>query len=595
MAVEIDSPFQIIRKVVQKFLGEMRVVRSNTEEQAKAKAEEIKSNSLAPGKSQYSVSEVDNIVKEFKKNYVNLLRNLHLLIVTESTTKIRQAVEQGFVNGGLITEEMLDQLGMYKERAERLPELEKKLKEQTTRNSEIEKEFANLKSESKNLKTTVAEMEAILQEKDAKITELVERTSTVEIDSSVVEERDELLKEKERTIHKLNLEKNNIQSELSRVKIDRDSLASQVKELQTKVSSIRAEAVSKEDQLFEDLQKQLNKSRSTVFNLRNQLAEKEDTVRNQKIDIQTKSSQIESLKQQNDQYKKEIEEYMDITNRLKNELKLLKQKLEKVEVSSAERAELTEEETRLKEIIEEKEREIVTLQSQIDTYRTQNENMKIELNDRDTDMERLAESMIEFQQEISGKQQELHSLKSQLDEIMLELAEKEAVIKELSDFKDGHQGEKQIYEEKLAEKEQEFAKLREEYDLRCKELETAKNTVDMMEKQGTMSSEEKYAYELKVQKLKRNIDYLKKTIKSVESFLNTDPKYRILYLLSDFNRPLSFEEIQNILKIENEVLSKYLFELDYFGYVKKSIEGTKTMIINTSLLTPPLSYEEEEQ
>ena len=61
MAVESESPFSIVRSLVKKFLGEMRVIRANSEEQAKARAEEIKSGSLAPGKAQYSVSEVDGI------------------------------------------------------------------------------------------------------------------------------------------------------------------------------------------------------------------------------------------------------------------------------------------------------------------------------------------------------------------------------------------------------------------------------------------------------------------------------------------------------------------------------------------------------
>ena len=50
MAVESDSPFSIVRSLIKKFLGDMRIVRNSSEEQTKARAEEIKSNSLAPGK-----------------------------------------------------------------------------------------------------------------------------------------------------------------------------------------------------------------------------------------------------------------------------------------------------------------------------------------------------------------------------------------------------------------------------------------------------------------------------------------------------------------------------------------------------------------
>ena len=71
MAVESESPFSIVRSLVKKFLGEMRVIRTNVEEQAKARAEEIKSGSLAPGKAQYSVSEVDGIIRNFKDSYAS--------------------------------------------------------------------------------------------------------------------------------------------------------------------------------------------------------------------------------------------------------------------------------------------------------------------------------------------------------------------------------------------------------------------------------------------------------------------------------------------------------------------------------------------
>jgi len=35
MAVEVDSPFKIVRTLIKKFLGEMRVIRGTSEEQAK--------------------------------------------------------------------------------------------------------------------------------------------------------------------------------------------------------------------------------------------------------------------------------------------------------------------------------------------------------------------------------------------------------------------------------------------------------------------------------------------------------------------------------------------------------------------------------
>jgi chromosome segregation ATPase len=178
---------------------------------------------------------------------------------------------------------------------------------------------------------------------------------------------------------------------------------------------------------------------------------------------------------------------------------------------------------------------------------------------------------------------------------MLQFAEKEAEIKELRDIADKTISEREKVEEQILEKQDSIEDLKARLEESTKELANTKNTLITMEKQGTISSEEKYQYELNIQKLRKKIDNLNKTLKSVEAFLNTDPKYRVLYLLNDFQRPLAKEELSKMLNVPEEVASKYIFELDYFGYIKQNIEAGKTLIESTALLTPPLSYEEEEK
>ena len=48
-----------------------------------------------------------------------------------------------------------------------------------------------------------------------------------------------------------------------------------------------------------------------------------------------------------------------------------------------------------------------------------------------------------------------------------------------------------------------------------------------------------------------------------------------------------------MLKIPEEVATKYIFELDYFGYIKQNVISGETNIESTALLKPPLVYEEE--
>ena len=316
-------------------------------------------------------------------------------------------------------------------------------------------------------------------------------------------------------------------------------MAQHVEEMETRLRSVSSEALTKEDQLFEELQKQLDGARQTIFNLRNQVAEHEDTVRNQKIDIQQKSSQIDSLK-------KQIEDIQD------------------------------------------------QAAGQVDDS-TQLEELRKQIHQRDEDMERLAENMVELQQDISSKEQEAHKLQTTVDEMMLQFAEKEAEMQELRDISEKATAEREKVEEQMLEKQDSIEDLKARLEESNKELHETKNTLLTMEKQGTISSEEKYQYELDIQKMRKKVDNLNKTLKSVEAFLNTDPKYRILYLLNDFQRPMAKEELSKMLNVPEEVASKYIFELDYFGYIIQNIDAGKTFIESTALLTPPLSYEDEKE
>ena len=539
MAVETQSPFSVVRSLVKKFLGEMRVIRTTSEEQAKARAEEIKSNSLAPGKAQYSVSEVDGIIRNFKDSYVGLLRDIHLMVVTESTSKIRQGIEQGYINAEMITQEMLDELGKLRIEAAKIPGYETKIQDDALKMDELSDQIGNLKAETISLQNELTDVQSVLKSKDQAIGELSERATTVGVDQTIIEARDQVIMDKDRTVHQLSLEKNNLQSEYNRLKIERDAMAQHVEEMETRLRSVYSDALSKEDELFEELQKQLDGSRQTVFNLRNQVAEHEDTVRNQKIDIQQKSSQIDSLK-------KQIEDIQD------------------------------------------------QAAGQADDS-TQVEELRKQIHQRDEDMERLAENMVELQQDISSKEQEAHKLQTTVDEMMLQFAEKEAELQELRDISEKSTTEREKVEEQMLEKQDSIEDLKARLEESNKELNETKNTLLTMEKQGTISSEEKYQYELDIQKMRKKVDNLNKTLKSVEAFLNTDPKYRVLYLLNDFQRPMAKEELSKMLNVPEEVASKYIFELDYFGYIRQNIDAGKTFIESTALLTPPLSYEDENE
>ncbi|MCK5142086.1 MAG: hypothetical protein KAQ70_07825, partial [Candidatus Heimdallarchaeota archaeon] len=189
-------------------------------------------------------------------------------------------------------------------------------------------------------------------------------------------------------------------------------------------------------------------------------------------------------------------------------------------------------------------------------------------------------------------EQEAHTLKTQSDDLMMQFAEKESEMKDIRDMAEKATIKKGSLEQSLLDSDETIQDLRSKFDEANKELNASKNTLEIMEKQGTMSSEEKYQYELNVQKLQKKIDQTKKTLKSVEAFLNTDPKYRVLYILNDFQRPLIQEELSKILNISHEVASKYIYELDYFGYIKQNIVDGKKLIESTSLLTPPLTLEE---
>ncbi|MHA1686862.1 MAG: hypothetical protein ACTSYD_10750 [Candidatus Heimdallarchaeaceae archaeon] len=587
MAIQVDSPFKIIRTLIKKFLSEMRLLRSSAEEQVKARAEEIKSNSLLPGKSQYSIADVDSIIRTFKDTYVRLLRDVHLMIVTEGTTKIRQGIEQGFIAGNLITQEMMDELEHYRKEAQKVPELEEKLKQYELKIDEYQDQIGELKAENISLQNEVKELQSIIQSKDQALQEMAQRVPTYELDESVIKERDQLIAEKDKLIHQLSLEKTNLQSEYNRLKIERDAYAKRIEDMEARLRTLQSEAVTKEEKLFEDVQKQLEKSRTTIFNLRNQLAEKEDTILNQKVDLQQRASQIESLKKQLEEAQTQIQSLIEENSQLKSQLSMVSAKLEEQEAASSRATQLTAIEEQLKAQIKEKETFIVDLQAQLETANKQVEDLSTKLHQRDSDLERLAENMIELQQDLSSKEQELHRVQTQLDELMLQLAEKEAEIREIQELQTRETKEKQSLAKELEMKNSEIAELERKLNETLEDLKATKHTIEVMEKQGTMSSEEKYQYELKLQKLSKKADNLRSMLKSLVAFLNTDPKYRILYLLNDFNRPLNIEELTGILKLPKEIIMKYLYELDYFGYIKRNIESGKMLIESTTPLIGP--------
>jgi len=593
MAITVDSPFGIIRTLIKKFLGEMRLIRTNAEEQVKARAEEIKSTTLVPGKSQYTVADVDAIIRAFKDNYVRLLRDIHLMIVTESTTKIRQGIEYGFTNSNIIKQELMDELNRYKTEAQKVPKLQEQIKKYELKIDELNDAVGELKAENITLQNQIADLKNLLQSKDQQIEKLAKRAPTYAVDESVIKERDRVIAEKDKMIHQLSLEKTNIQSEYNRLKIEYEALQKRTEELEARLRTVRSEAVSKEDQLFEELQKQLDKSRATIFNLRNQIAEQEDTIRNQKIDIQQKTSQIELLKTQLQDAQKQVETLVAENNQLRGQVTMLTRKLEEIESETTKAKELSAAETELKKQLSEKEALIVNLNAQLETANHQIEELSKTLHQRDTDVERLAENMMELQQELSAKEEEVHRLQTQIDEIMMEIAEKEAVIKELTEANEKLNADKNKLEKTINEKSKEIETLKSKIEDTEKELETTKHTLEVLQKQGTMASDEKYEYELKIQKLKLKLENMFKLLKELEAFLNTDPKYRILYLLNDFQRPLMVEELVKILNVPIELVAKYIYELDYFGYIKKNLEGDRIFIQTTSKLVPPLYSEEE--
>ena len=593
MAVEVDSPFKIVRTLIKKFLGEMRVIRGTSEEQAKARAEEIKSNSLSPGKSQYSVSEVDAIIRNFKGSYVDLIRDIHLVVVTESTTKIRLGVEQGFIQGKLITQEMMDNLNKHKQEAEKVPVLTDKLKESDLKIDELQNQAGDLKAETIVLQNEVTNLQNTINARDDAIEELARLPSGVGIDDTLIHERDQVIVDRDKIIHQITLEKTNLQAEYDRIKIEKDSLSKRFEDMESRLKTSQSQAVSQEGELYDSLQKQIDKSRDTIFTLRSQIAEKEDTIRNQKIDIQQRVSQIDSYKNQIETQQEEMNELREGNNIIKSEIKLLETKIEEQETATSKVSELSEVDAKLREQISDKERLIVDMSALLETSNQQLDELKQQIHQKDSDAERLAENMIEFQQELSSKETETYQLRTQTDEMMLQIAEKEAEIKEVEDLRQKEKEEVEELEEKLLEQQDKVEDFKARLEETVKELTDTKKTMAVMEKEGTMSSDEKYQYELSVQKHSKRIDQLKSTLKSLESFLNTDPKYRILYLLNDFQRPLAKKELAKMLKIPEEVATKYIFELDYFGYIKQNVISGETKIESTALLKPPLIYEEE--
>ncbi|KAM6445803.1 kinectin isoform 3-T3 [Rhynochetos jubatus] len=255
---------------------------------------------------------------------------------------------------------------------------EEELKALRTENSSLRKELQSLQiqqSEQVSFQSLVDELQKVIHEKDGKIKSVEELLQA------------EILKvaSKEKTVQALTQEIEALKKEVGNSKLEMEkqvSITSQVKELQT---------------LLKGKEKQVKTMEALLEEKEKEIVKKGEWLQGQKDTIAQLTSKVQELEQQNLQQVPAASQVQDLERLLKEEEEQMKQ---------------------LKAVVEEKEREIASQVKQLQDVQKENESFKAqieELKQENCKQASLAVQSEELLQVVAGKEKEIASLQNELD------------------------------------------------------------------------------------------------------------------------------------------------------------------------------------
>jgi chromosome segregation ATPase len=338
---EANSPITLVRSLVIDFMNNMLQEKSVIEQQIKEKSEEIRTQFTQMGQSTFNFSDVDNLAKSYKDFYSNYYKNtVHLRVVAAAARKIREGIHQGLINADVIREEVLTEFRELQKIASEKGEmdlrssgLEEELLHQTESYSDLQSENMRLQNELRQARGELAEKSAEFENLNASIMQMENQLNMVAqqmIDSkNEVEDLQTALAERDNEIAMLKSETKGKSALLTEI----ESYKQTIKDMTKRENELLASQSSTSDELFDQLQAELEKTRNELYKIKAERVERNEEVRKLKLELEetlinmsslsnykeTAEETIKSSKEQADRYKTQKEEFETKYNHFKDQ------------------------------------------------------------------------------------------------------------------------------------------------------------------------------------------------------------------------------------------------------------------------------------
>lgn len=234
MASDInESPITVVRAAVLEFIEEMKSNKRIVEQEIRDQTDNVLSQFLNQNLTQYSRSDIQNISKQYREAYLDYYNNtIFLKIISEASSFIKEAIEEGFNNPSIIQDEWMTGIDNIKSQLSHMNELADNVKAYKNKIDEQARTINELSSTS-SLSST-----------------------DLELYQNAVEERDEIIRGKDQLLVEKEQEIMNLNEGLSHMEDQSNNLGQTLLEYNLNIEDLQ-ETVNDRDEKIERLQSEL--------------------------------------------------------------------------------------------------------------------------------------------------------------------------------------------------------------------------------------------------------------------------------------------------------------------------------------------------
>lgn len=364
-----ESEIKIIRSAILNFLDEMKRDKRMVEQQIRERSESVRSNLLNTGASQFSYQDVDNLSRQYRDEFLDFYRDtVHLKIIAGASKKIRNAIQQGFIEAEIVQQEWLDgftslqdQINQYQEIANRADKLE----------SELQGNLA-VQGDVADLQEAIKEKEQIIAEKDQEIMNLTEGLTRMENqanamgqsmleNSMTIEDLQEAISSRDQEISRL---KNQIAEKAGNTE-EIDVLKQHLREAQDRERALQQQVSTASSDLVNQLQDDLETTREQVLELRRDLVQKNEELHSLRLEQDEKALKVKQQEEQLRELKLEKSNLVNNREKIEQELFDLKQDKQRIDQELSKKE---EELTNYSNKLDQQSKELTDIREQLEGY-----------------------------------------------------------------------------------------------------------------------------------------------------------------------------------------------------------------------------------